>query len=871
MRYVDTPHRCVSPKRIYLRGEANSRHPSPLKPGTGRTNRWGQPVPSSRAGGHLTMSETDRKAMGESDAEPTSEARRPTNPRDDDDPDADDAAHVAPGGTSSTHDAAGGAEGDDDHPSGRLVAEATDADGDDETRRDDGDACRSEEDPGGARSAERVGDDADRDQPQVRGGDDGANDGVDAEGTTAAPVKSALRLMIPNAKAGYIIGPRGATVKRLRELCGCAIHVQDHGRTASHRVVIVIASEDRAKPTEHATRDAMMRCYARATEKMLPQGTSPDVAGERPDDQPYAAAILVPQSQLSKALLHGLPSEVGFREEDRFASYAANVRTETGAEVTLAPREGEAPTCALGSDRVVTISGSDSAVSAALASLCDTLDYRTNPPAAAEDPLLLIDAPDVTPSYFAAQRQSEQDERRRRRDEQHRGGEGRHHPQPQQQWQRRGGSRDRDGSGSGFDRGGHHSHQQHPGDRTHNPHSQLSKPLPPGHVMMTFPIDGSLAGMIIGKRGANISSIKSTSGAKMTIHDSQVQGGKGGTRVVEIVGTETQCWHARGLMETTVSEQGGGLLHPPTVTPGGSGDHRARDHRSHPSFSRADGGPDRGVGGGARSYHPYGRDDGGAYPPHNPRDRGRPDARGPPHPSYEEVYAGGGRIGFDPRGQPGPSYDESYGGGERFGFDRRYEQQRAWDDRPRGGGEMGGAGGGGGENWGRHRQEDYHQQPHPEGYPQQQGWDNYHAQQQYQQQQAPHQYHHHQQQQQQQQVWQHPQGGGGGGGEQQHQYVHRQDPDQRYYSQPQYAAQGEQGPGDHWQQQGQGGWPQQPQQDQYPEGQWNQRGPPPQQYNGYDNDRGRGQYQQPQQGQYQYQQHGGQHQHDNLAQYPPRY
>ena len=145
----------------------------------------------------------------------------------------------------------------------------------------------------------------------------------------------------------------------------------------------------------------------------------------------------------------------------------------------------------------------------ALLIIARKLDHRTNPPSEDEDPLRLIDAPDVKEGYFRQKQEAFAKE---------------------------------------FAAKGY----------KHNPHGRSPDPIPVGQCMMTFVVRPEFAGGLIGKRGSAITAMRDASGAKITVHDNgRLSGDPNALRTVEINGTEAQCWHARKLIEKGVVDQGG--------------------------------------------------------------------------------------------------------------------------------------------------------------------------------------------------------------------------------------------------------------------------------------------------------------------------
>ena len=112
------------------------------------------------------------------------------------------------------------------------------------------------------------------------GGAAAAEDAASAGAAPVAAVRSALRIEIPASRAGYMIGPRGAIVKYLRDSTQCGVHVQEGGR--SHRVVVVTSSDAADHPELFRGVDGVLKCHLRATEQEVDLHAPPGTDGARP-------------------------------------------------------------------------------------------------------------------------------------------------------------------------------------------------------------------------------------------------------------------------------------------------------------------------------------------------------------------------------------------------------------------------------------------------------------------------------------------------------------------------------------------------------------------------------------------------------------
>ena len=364
-------------------------------------------------------------------------------------------------------------------------------------------------------------------------------------------VRSCLRIVVPSDKAGYVIGPRGKIVAHMRKLSGCGFHLQETSKTHAMRVAVVTCADKRSEPGSFQGVRGVEMVYLRSTEEMIPKDAdlNDPPMGARPEQtQTQRVHIIVAASQMEKADVSELATGAG-------ADCEKVVALEKGS------KECEALHAALGSivfptDRFVEIVGTDAAVRAALTVLMMRLDYRANPPIASEDPLLLIDAPDVKEGYFREKKEKDRLQRARDSHGAGRDGRGRHHPY---------GGGGRGGGGGNYDRG----------------------PPPRGsggggggdEIRMTFGIDAQFAGGVIGKMGSNVGQIRRESGARITVHESH-----GKFRVVAIEGTDRQCHDAKHLVQQAVTKQGGGPVGAHRIEPStgrGGRDGRGRDTAVH--------------------------------------------------------------------------------------------------------------------------------------------------------------------------------------------------------------------------------------------------------------------------------------------------
>ena len=464
----------------------------------------------------------------------------------------------------------------------------------------------------------------------------------DKEQEKEQTVRSCLRIVVPSDKAGYVIGPRGKVVAHMRKESGCGFHLQETSKAHAMRVAVVTCSDKRSEPASFQGVRGVEMVYLRSTEEMIPKDAdlNDPPMGARPDET-QKTFVIVAASQMDKVDLPELASGAG-------ADCEKIVALEKGSA------ECETLHAALGSivfptDRFIEISGTDAAVRAALTVLTMRLDYRANPPIASEDPLRLIDAPDVKEGYFREKKEKDRLQRHRDSHGAGRDGRGRHHPYG-------GGG----GGGGNYNRG----------------------PPPRGggggdEIRMTFEIDAAFAGGVIGKMGSNVGQIRRESGARVTVHESH-----GKFREVAIEGTDRQCHDAKHLVQQAVNKQGGGPVGAHRIEPitgRGGRDGRGRDtagagfrggsyYDQYDRRGRGDRGYDR--GGYDRGGYDRGGYDRGGY------DRGGGYGR-------DAYYDAGARSAYADRSYPDRG---GYGGGERDAHYDERDTHRQWLGGDRDGG-----------------------------------------------------------------------------------------------------------------------------------------------------------------------------------------
>ena len=331
----------------------------------------------------------------------------------------------------------------------------------------------------------------------------------------------AYRLLCPVNRAGFVIGKRGEMIRAIREQTAAKIKVLDPVPGDEERVVVITCGEDGDRFALAPAQVALFRIFARVAGEGAPaiDGGPAASSPSHPSHPPFR--LLVPSQQIGCLLGEG-------------GAVMRSIRETTGAHVRMVPRE-HLPACALPGDELVEIAGTPSlACSAAIRAVSTRLRTFNGPASPAAG------GPSASP-------------RRSRGGQRGAGAPGGTSPMGE------GGGRRGQGAGAqrglgvgavggmpsragpgGFDFGG--------GGGFGVSATELAA-LVTAHLRIPVAQIGSL----IGRGGAKINWVRSSSGAKVKLHDSVPNAP---VRMLELSGTDNQVSTARRLVERLlVAEQ----------------------------------------------------------------------------------------------------------------------------------------------------------------------------------------------------------------------------------------------------------------------------------------------------------------------------
>ncbi|KAF3443892.1 hypothetical protein FNV43_RR13582 [Rhamnella rubrinervis] len=178
------------------------------------------------------------------------------------------------------------------------------------------------------------------------------------------PSDTVYRILCPSRKIGGVIGKGGSIVKALREESKAKITVADSVPGSDERVIIIYSSPTRISSTGEdlaedngqeplqlhcAAQDALLRVHDRIVEEDLFGGMTFD---DDSDNNVVTARLLVPNNMVGCLL--GKRGDVIQR-----------LRSDTGASIRVLPAE-HLPSCAMGTDELVQISGKPNVTKKAL-------------------------------------------------------------------------------------------------------------------------------------------------------------------------------------------------------------------------------------------------------------------------------------------------------------------------------------------------------------------------------------------------------------------------------------------------------------------------------------------------------------------------
>ncbi|CAM6129168.1 unnamed protein product [Calypogeia fissa] len=369
------------------------------------------------------------------------------------------------------------------------------------------------------------------------------------------PGDNVFRLIVPVQKVGGIIGRKGEFVKKMCEETRARIKILEGVPGTSERIVLVSAREDPDLAISPAM-DGLLRVHRRVVE-----GSDPE--GEDGQTEPRAGGGTVSSRLLVAATQAG--SLIG-----RQGATIKSIQDASGATVRVLPPE-ELPLCALSDDRVVEIQGEARNVHRAMELVVSHLrKFLVDRSVLA---LFELNQRAVTAS------QSQQQ------------------PSQQQSWAGHSTSNSLSNSGGGpggLSNNSHYGGAAAPNDNLHYyqnppeiihhdsrhhhhgvtmygrdpgvgapPNSVAAPPPAPVITQMTqhMQIPLSYADAVIGTAGANISYMRRTSGATITIQETR---GVPGEMTVEIHGSAAQVQTAQQLIQNFMAGASGAPPAPPS-------------------------------------------------------------------------------------------------------------------------------------------------------------------------------------------------------------------------------------------------------------------------------------------------------------------
>ncbi|CAM6085149.1 unnamed protein product [Calypogeia fissa] len=314
-----------------------------------------------------------------------------------------------------------------------------------------------------------------------------------------------FRLLIPATKIGKVIGKQGSQIKILREKTGARIKIADPVswlQTVEERVVL-ISSRDEPGEAPSAAEDALIRVATIMVEERS-DGDRAASIGPQHHVAPNLTRLLIAGSQAGSLI-------------GKQGATIKDVRETSGANVRILPPD-QLPVCssALENDRLVQIAGEISQVQKALEMIGAKL--RENPPkeiVSIRTPFFLASNPQLIVPQAGLAGFANPGRFR---------GQGGLRGDP---YSRLGGN---SGPGSGF--------------------NGSDRPLP--KVSTEIRILSALMGGVIGRGGANISQIRSISGASVKV-SGQVDGTT--ERTISIEGTPDQVAAAQSLVQAYLNAQ----------------------------------------------------------------------------------------------------------------------------------------------------------------------------------------------------------------------------------------------------------------------------------------------------------------------------
>ncbi|KAH9557024.1 hypothetical protein CY35_07G064400 [Sphagnum magellanicum] len=347
------------------------------------------------------------------------------------------------------------------------------------------------------------------------------------------PGDNAFRLMVPVQKVGGIIGRKGEFVKKMCEDTRSRIKILEGVPGTPERIVLVSAREE-PDATISPAMEGLLRVHRRVIEGSEPETTTDgEIAG---GGGPVASRLLVAATQAGSLI-------------GRQGATIKSIQDASGATVRVLPPE-DLPLCALSDDRVVEIQGEARLVQRAMEMVVSHLrKFLVDRSVLALFELnraMTSQQQQSAPSAWQPSNTGMQHQQQQQAPSYASTNDTAYYPQP------------------AVDLSQHHQQQQQDHLHQHHHHgvsmygrdpSMTSVAAPPPTPVITqvtqhMQIPLSYADAVIGTAGANISYMRHTSGATITIQETR---GVPGEMTVEIHGSASQVQTAQQLVQNFMS------------------------------------------------------------------------------------------------------------------------------------------------------------------------------------------------------------------------------------------------------------------------------------------------------------------------------
>ncbi|CAK9232820.1 unnamed protein product [Sphagnum troendelagicum] len=347
------------------------------------------------------------------------------------------------------------------------------------------------------------------------------------------PGDNAFRLMVPVQKVGGIIGRKGEFVKKMCEDTRSRIKILEGVPGTPERIVLVSAREEPDAIISPAM-EGLLRVHRRVIEGTEPETTTDgEIAG---GGGPVASRLLVAATQAGSLI-------------GRQGATIKSIQDASGATVRVLPQE-DLPLCALSDDRVVEIQGEARLVQRAMEMVVSHLRKflvdRSVLTLFELNRAMTSQQQQSAPSAWQPSNTGMQHQQQQQAPSYASTNDTAYYPQP------------------AADLSQHHQQQQQDHLHQHHHHgvsmygrdpSMTSVAAPPPTPVITqvtqhMQIPLSYADAVIGTAGANISYMRHTSGATITIQETR---GVPGEMTVEIHGSASQVQTAQQLVQNFMS------------------------------------------------------------------------------------------------------------------------------------------------------------------------------------------------------------------------------------------------------------------------------------------------------------------------------